>query len=88
MEPFAEKPIDHLASTSICTELVRGEWRYVWGALHKFNSIRHGREQCRNCYGRETAEMAHTNPGTQIIICNAVTLALRYAKVNENCRMI
>ena len=44
MEPFAEKPIDNLASTSLCTEPVRGEWRRVWGCVTQFNSIRHGRE--------------------------------------------
>ena len=48
MEPFAEKPIDNLASTSFCTKLVRGEWRRVWGCVTQINSnsnsIRHGRE--------------------------------------------
>ena len=35
-EPFAEKPID-LASTSLCTKPVRGEWSHVWGCVIQFN---------------------------------------------------
>ena len=49
MKPFPEKPIDKVASTSICvrTELeVNGDMS--GGASHKFNAI---------CHGRETAEI-------------------------------
>ena len=79
MEPFAEKPIDNLASTSFCTELARGEWMRVWGCVsYKFNSIRHS---------QETAETAMVEklqkPSWLRIICNALTSALRYAEVNE-----
>ena len=42
MEPFAEKPIDNLAST--CIEFNRANGGVSGGASHKFNSIRHGRE--------------------------------------------
>ena len=48
MEPFAEKPIDNLASTSLCTEPVRGEWRRVLGCVTQFNSIRHGQKPSRS----------------------------------------
>ena len=72
MEPFAEKPIDNVASTSFCTELVRGEWRRVWGASYKFNSNRHGRETA------ETAkvEKLQKSPTNHRIQC--LTSVLRY----------
>ena len=64
MEPFAEKPIDNLASTSFCTYRVRG---VSGGASLKFNAIRHG---------RETAEIG-LNPETAEIVCNALTSVQR-----------
>ena len=72
MEPFAEKPVNDLASISFCTYRVRGEQRHVWRCVTQFNSIRHGREtaesprsrNCRNRHGRETSE----------IVCNALSL--------------
>ena len=49
MEPFPEKPIDNVASTSICvrTEL-EANGGVSGGASNKFNAI---------CHGRETAEI-------------------------------
>ena len=46
MEPFPEKPIDNVASTSICTRRTELEANggVSGGASHKFNAIRHGRE--------------------------------------------
>ena len=48
MEPFAEKPIDNLASISFCTYRVRDELeanRGVSGsASQEFSAIRHSRE--------------------------------------------
>ena len=76
MGPFAENPIDHVASISFCTYLVRGEWRRVRGVRHtnsmqfvtveKLQKSRKSRN-CRNCHGREIAE----------IVCNALTSAQR-----------
>ena len=43
MEPFAENPIDNLASTSFCTEL-EANGGVSGDVSHKFNSIRHGPE--------------------------------------------
>ena len=50
MKPFPEKPIDKMASISICvrTEL-EANGGVSGGVSHKFNAI---------CHGRETAEIA------------------------------
>ena len=49
MKPFPEKPIDNVASTSICVRTELEANRGVsGGASHKFNAI---------CQGRETAQI-------------------------------
>ena len=55
MEPFAEKPIDNLASTSLCIEPLEANGGVAGGASHNsiFNSIRNFRKR----HGRETAEI-------------------------------
>ena len=69
MEPFVEKPIDNLASISFCTYRVRGECRRVWGCV---TQIQLSSSRSRNCRNRPS-----------IIVCNALTSALRYAEVKK-----
>ena len=85
MEPFPEKLIDNLASTSICTYRVRGEWRRVWGLRHtnsmQFVTVEKLQKSpksrnCRNHQSRETAQ----------IVCNALTSAHACAEVNNTSR--
>ena len=84
MKPFPEKPIDNVASTSICvrTEL-EANGGVSGGASHKFNAI---------CHGRKTAEITEVeklqkSPKSRNCtnLCNALTSAhaLRCAEVNK-----
>ena len=73
MEPFPEKPIINVASTSICTYRVRGEWRRVWGCVTQIQCNSSLSRNCRNHPSRETAQ----------IVCNALTSAHACAEVNN-----
>ena len=87
MKPFPEKPIDKVASTSICvrTEL-EANGGVSGGASHKFNAI---------CHGRETAEITEIeklqkSPKSRNCtnLCNDLTSAqaLRCAEVKKEKR--
>ena len=57
MEPFAEKPIDNLASVSFSTELSQRRIEACLGVRHTIQFNSSPSRNCRNREGRETAEI-------------------------------
>ena len=84
MKPFPEKPIDNVASTSICvrTEL-EANGGVSEGASNKFNAICHGRETAEITKVEKLQKSPKSRNCTNRMQCFNLGHAFRCAEVNE-----
>ena len=76
-EPFAEKPIDNLASISFCTCLgVRHTVQFNWS----------GSRKCRNRQGRESADIVTVRNCRNRMHCFDLGASLRRGQ--KSCRLL